>query len=310
MRVSQAVSLGPARLMTVGPRSALASGLLAVLAGNGFALCHCETGEQAWATLASGEPCDTLILVGRATARGRATLLRRLDQDADLRHLPVVRQVDLKSRLGAGSGRAEPTAYPHLTPMISDLLGFLRSGVERYREQRAVRAILGGAGGTGVLLDRAEFTLRTLGEVRALCAALPYFGVQRAPLRTGIEALLVNAVEHGNLEIGYATKAALLRESRWAEEVARRAEDPRYRDRRVSVLLERGRDALMLLIRDQGQGFDWRNFRDFDPARAYDANGRGILLARTSGFAALDYLGSGNQVRILVTVAAPLPAGP
>jgi len=37
---------------------------------------------------------------------------------------------------------------------------------------------------------------------------------------------LINAVEHGNLQIGYELKTQLVAEGRWREEIERRQDDP------------------------------------------------------------------------------------
>ena len=49
-------------------------------------------------------------------------------------------------------------------------------------------------------------------------------------------------------------------------------------------------------IVDEGDGFDWTRYLDFDPARAFDPHGRGIAVARLSSFDALEYIGKGNLV--------------
>ena len=58
-------------------------------------------------------------------------------------------------------------------------------------------------------------------------------------------------------------------------------------------------------IVDQGDGFDWQKFLEFDPERAFDPNGRGIAMARLTSFASLAYEGRGNIVT--ATVARSLP---
>jgi hypothetical protein len=47
---------------------------------------------------------------------------------------------------------------------------------------------------------------------------------------------------------------------------------------------------------DQGAGFDWQRYLDFDPERATDPNGRGIAMARLMSFESLSYSGCGNCV--------------
>ena len=55
-------------------------------------------------------------------------------------------------------------------------------------------------------------------------------------------------------------------------------------------------EELRFTIRDEGAGFDWTGYLDFDPERALDPNGRGIAMSRLMSFSALDYRGKGNEV--------------
>ena len=112
----------------------------------------------------------------------------------------------------------------------------------------------------------------------------------------GLVELLVNAVEHGNLGITYAEKSALRQASRWEDEVERRLSQEPWRSRRARVALRREGSQVEFTITDEGAGFDWKPFLDFDPARAFDLNGRGIAMARKLGFSSLEYRGAGNIV--------------
>ena len=55
-------------------------------------------------------------------------------------------------------------------------------------------------------------------------------------------------------------------------------------------------DRVKIRICDQGVGFDWTPYMDFDPDCAFDPHGRGIAVARLSGFDDLEYIGEGNEV--------------
>ncbi len=46
----------------------------------------------------------------------------------------------------------------------------------------------------------------------------------------GLSELLVNAIEHGNLEIGYDEKSRLLQSEGWQGEIDRRLALPEYTD--------------------------------------------------------------------------------
>jgi hypothetical protein len=53
-------------------------------------------------------------------------------------------------------------------------------------------------------------------------------------------------------------------------------------------------------ISDDGPGFDWRRFLDFDPERAFAPNGRGIALSRQLSFSSLTYISAGQPVVVTV----------
>ena len=88
-----------------------------------------------------------------------------------------------------------------------------------------------------------------------------------------------------------------------SDAVARRLELPENAQKRAEVSFRREADAVKFTIRDQGDGFDWKAFQEFDPARAFEPNGRGIALARQLCFADLEYLGNGNELRFSVSVS-------
>jgi len=114
----------------------------------------------------------------------------------------------------------------------------------------------------------------------------------------GLFELMMNAIEHGNLEIGAREKRNLLAEDRLVEEIQTRLTDGPYKDRLVTVDMRRDSDVLSFCITDQGKGFDWAQFMqgDTDASLSESELGRGILLARSIGFDRLAYSGIGNVV--------------
>jgi anti-sigma regulatory factor (Ser/Thr protein kinase) len=71
----------------------------------------------------------------------------------------------------------------------------------------------------------------------------------------------------------------------------------------VEIRFERTPEAILFTVQDQGDGFTWNTYLDFDPERIFDPNGRGIAIARSMSFDTLEYLGNGNTVRVSVTLA-------
>ena len=122
---------------------------------------------------------------------------------------------------------------------------------------------------------------------------------QTGTLRVGValEEALINALYHGNLELG---SDVLRREDadprRLAEE--RRGRPP-YRDRRVHVTARLARTEAVYVVRDEGPGFDPSTLPDpRDPANLERASGRGLLLIRTF-MDEVSYNAAGNQITLV-----------
>jgi len=129
---------------------------------------------------------------------------------------------------------------------------------------------------------------------------------QRLHLRATLLELIVNAVEHGSLEIQYHEKHQALSTDRFDALIEARRRDPRFAERRVVV--QAGYDVrrrrLHYAIADEGKGFMWNRFltRSDQPCDSRDANGRGVFLAKAF-FPDLTY----NERGTRVTFSVPLP---
>jgi len=91
---------------------------------------------------------------------------------------------------------------------------------------------------------------------------------------------VANAMFHGNLEV-----SSSMREKGgikvFNEEIERRREDPRYKDRMVVITCEQTKNMVEYTIEDQGRGFDFRTLPDpRDPENFFKNSGRGLLIIR------------------------------
>jgi DNA-binding response OmpR family regulator len=90
---------------------------------------------------------------------------------------------------------------------------------------------------------------------------------------------LDNAMIHGNLEISAEERDR--DEKAYQELIARRREQPPYRDRLVYVMAKESRLEAAYVIRDEGPGFDTSRLPDpTDPAHLEQMTNRGWLLMR------------------------------
>lgn len=166
----------------------------------------------------------------------------------------------------------------------------LRSDVAR--RQSAVGNIISG-----------QFAFRTLDEARNLATMLALACPDSDLVVIGLQELLINAVEHGNLEITGEEKQDLIMEGRWRDEVERRLASEEYADRVVQVSFQRGARLIAITIQDDGMGFDYeRHEKETGPVEGY--RGRGIAMARDMSFSSVAYLGRGNVVEATILLEA------
>ena len=73
-----------------------------------------------------------------------------------------------------------------------------------------------------------------------------------------------------------------------------------YKEQKVLVDFQRLPGELVLTIRDEGPGFNCQCYLDFDPERAAHPHGRGIAMACAFNLENVEYIGTGNTVRIRI----------
>lgn len=111
----------------------------------------------------------------------------------------------------------------------------------------------------------------------------------------GISELMINAIEHGNLMIGYAEKTNLIHEDRWREECERRLSMPEFASRYATITRIETAGGWNFTIADQGNGFDFQKVLESTSKRLRDVHGRGLIICQ-SVFDSLEYHGTGNAV--------------
>jgi len=187
-------------------------------------------------------------------------------------------------------------AYAYLPkPVDADILvSMIRSAAADWRHVQKLNEHIRSDADTLTLTRRARFEYRSPDQAMGLGALLSKTCPDPDRVVMGLSELLVNAIEHGNLEIGYDEKSRLLLEENWQDEIERRLALPNYLNRRAVVEVERRADGLVFTIRDQGSGFDPEEYLEIDPKRVFDAHGRGIAMARLLSFDDLRYEDGGR----------------
>lgn len=116
-------------------------------------------------------------------------------------------------------------------------------------------------------------------------------------IRMGLREMLVNAIEHGNLNISFDEKTEATTGDDYFGFLAARQKDPRYRDRKVSLRYSMNPERVRIMIADEGEGFAHDAISQEDPGdRLY--HGRGIMLTK-SIFDKVQYNERGNRVLLV-----------
>jgi len=119
-------------------------------------------------------------------------------------------------------------------------------------------------------------------------------------IRTCFREMLINAIEHGNLEISFDDKTELLQTGNYMNLLRARQREPKYLERRVHVFYSLDKDALILRITDEGRGFDHKAFIAralTDESLLMLEHGRGITMAQ-GAFDSVEFNEKGNQVTL------------
>lgn len=268
------------------------------LAKLGYEVDIAHDGQEAWEKISLDPKGYDLVLLDKMMPRmDGITLLKRVRADTRMTGLPMVMLTGADKAEDIVEGLAAGAYYYLVKPATQEVLSrVVKNALEESLRKRELHERIGQQKNNLRLLQRAVFSFRTLKEAKDL--ALLLSDISMSPERTvsGYSELLINAVEHGNLGITYAEKSQLLSEDKWSDEVERRLLSPQHSSQSVEVVMDKGADTLTVTITDQGQGFEWQKYMQFDPARAFDLHGRGIAMSSGLSFDHLEYLGKGNSV--------------
>ncbi len=116
-------------------------------------------------------------------------------------------------------------------------------------------------------------------------------------MRIGLREMIINAIEHGNLEVSYDEKTKALQNNTYFELLSERRKNPIFSERKVTIDSIIGPTKAIFRITDDGNGFDVNTYAQINNSSTEtpDAHGRGILMARQI-FHQMRYNKKGNQV--------------
>ena len=187
--------------------------------------------------------------------------------------------------------------FYYLTKPVEEsmLRSVLAAAVREARQARTLAEELGKHRTSFNLIDTCKFKFRTLTDAESLAAFIANCFPEPERVLPGLAELLINAIEHGNLGLGYDQKTKLIESGTWRSEIQRLQNMPQHEDKYAEAAISHKENGTYVVIEDQGAGFEWRKYLKIDPARAGDNHGRGIAQANTVSFDKLVYNEKGNK---------------
>ncbi|HWJ20437.1 MAG TPA: response regulator [Geobacterales bacterium] len=295
-------------MMTTKPRILVADdeefnldNILFHLTEAGYDVIGAEDGAVAFEKLKSSGPVDVIVLDRIMPNMDGMELLRAIKAEDEFRDIPVVMQTAASEPEEVLEGIKAGVYYYLTKPYEQEmLLGIVGSALRDTQSNKALqesvrrnRSILG-------LMVNSCFRFRTLDEAKNLAAYVANCFPEPDRAIYGLHELLINAVEHGNLGITYSEKTKLIFDHQWDDDVQRRLGLAENRTKFAHISFQSTADAIVVIIKDEGDGFDWEKYLELSPDRVTDPHGRGIATSRMMSFHSLEYLGSGNEVRCTV----------
>lgn len=210
-------------------------------------------------------------------------LVRKLTDDFPM--IPVILMTAFGSEeLAVTALQIGAASYVPKQNLARDLVGTVKNTLAVARARHATRAVLGS-------MTRLETEYVISNTLEGLEALIGYMKDQLRQMRlfgehdilrvgTSLYESLVNAIEHGNLEVGSEQRELPHQEyRRLLEEISLRAP---FRNRHVYLKAELTRGNATFTVRDEGPGFDSANLPDpTAPENVARVNGRGLFLIRT-----------------------------
>ena len=252
---------------------------------------------------------DAMVLDRMMPGMNGLEVMTALKADEYFKWIPVVMQTSAASPREICEGMEAGVFFYLAKPFEQQvLIRLVRAAVEEgLKWQRLTRNLRVQARTIGSL-QQGRFRVQTIDEAYDLAILIAQACPNSEKVAFGLNELIMNGVEHGNLLISYDEKSKLQEDEQWEDEIARRQALPEHADKFVEVVFERFVDQIQVTVTDQGDGFDWRDYEELKADRLLESHGRGIAMAKALSFDQLEYQGNGNQVVCLLKLKDPVAA--
>ncbi|MBF0193447.1 MAG: response regulator [Magnetococcales bacterium] len=273
-----------------------------LLEDEGYKTAMARDGVEALELLEADPNLYGTILLDRMMPRMNGMeLLRIIKQNELLCRIPVVMQTAnalLDERLeGMRAG-----AWQYITKPfeIQEVLVAVQVAIKHYQDYKALEQQLLKNTNPKFTITQSSHEFSSMDDIHELATTLAQNCPDPNRVLLGLVELLNNAIEHGNLGITYNEKKQWLKKGTWYENINIRYQLVENSEKKASVTFKRSEKQIQFLIEDQGDGFEWEKYMQFDSSRVLDPNGRGIAMAMALSFDKIIYHGKGNVVQAIV----------
>jgi CheY-like chemotaxis protein/anti-sigma regulatory factor (Ser/Thr protein kinase) len=268
------------------------------LAKSGYDVITAEDGVQAWEILKESPTDIDLLLTDRMMPNmDGMELVAKVKQHPKMKYIPIIMQTASAQKEQIVEG-FKAGVYYYLTKPFDAmvLVSIINAAISDVQAQEALYKEVVEYKKIQTLVERCDFHFSSFEDVQGLTVYLSNFFPEPERVAMGISELLINAVEHGLLGITYDEKSQLNNKGIWLEEVKIRQELPENINKRILVSHEKTDTEISLVIKDGGNGFNWKKYMDLDAERATDNHGRGIAMSQMISFDTVEYRGNGSEV--------------
>lgn len=269
------------------------------LTRHGYDVTCADNGSAALALLnESPERYHILLLDRMMPVMDGMEVLERIKESPNLGHPVVILQTAASNRDQISEGM-KAGAYYYLSKPYSKeiLLKVVEAAAAHIERCDTIASPEKSEAGMLKQTERCEFEIKTPAEAELTALYLANLCPYPDAALPGIRALLLNAIEHGNLGIGYRRKGELLRGGAMDAEVERLLQLPENAGKKVRIVFEKMPSEAAIVIKDEGSGFDWKKYTAIDPTRTAESYGKGIAITGMQCFDRLEYSESGSEVR-------------
>lgn len=254
---------------------------------------------------ANPEDFDVILLDRKLPKLNGMEVMERISANPILKRCPVILQTSMTSKNEIIEGMNAGAFYYLAKPFEGDmLLSIVNAALRDRTNQQALREEIEKSTRPLKNLRHAEFKFQSLDDVHDLALFIANTCPHPQRIVIALSEILINAVEHGNLGIGYDEKTTLNNEGRWRQEVERRLQLDENKNKYGTLIFTRDESGCHIVVKDEGDGFEWENYINMSADRATDNHGRGIAMAAMLGFDKVEYRGCSNEVALFVKVEA------